>query len=321
MNRISRYAGIVLAGLLALGAVNAAPAQADTTAPSLGVSTPAPATITTTSDGWILYPSVLDRIALSGTSKDRARSQTVKGKIEGGICTLQMSGTASTTAQLHLEESAYQPSTCQFRVTTTPLSASETAALATIGSTSGSISVSSSSRAAAPDAGPRVVGAPAATSLAVTAASSYTGHVQGQWWDPINIKIAHQTVNMGWNYYASPYTWWSNTYGFAAWLPTPPGVWIYDETYYKSGSSSRSGANFSANANMQNDSFLYWVLYTFGPTGWTACGFPSRPRANFYLNESITAVGSSFNYSVSDSKSGACTNLVHHDQNIGGGYA
>lgn len=53
---------------------------------------------------------------------------------------------------------------------------------------------------------------------------------------------------------------------------------------------------------------------------WAACNFPASPRANFYFNESITAAGSNFTWTMSDSKSGACTNLVHHGADIGGGY-
>lgn len=137
----------------------------------------------------------------------------------------------------------------------------------------------------------------------------------------VHVSITHADPASPLGSYASPYTWWRNTYGLAAWLPTPSGVWIYDETYYAGGSSSKSGATFRANATMRNDSFLYWVLYTFGPTGWAACGFPTSPRANFYFNESITAKGSNFGWTTGDSKSGACTNLVHHNSNIGGGYA
>ncbi len=318
MDRTSPYLKVTLVAVLALSVGYAAPASADSSGrSSTSGAGSAPATITTTSDGWIVYPSVLDRIVVSSGSKAKARTEVVRGRVADGACHLDLSGTASASAQLHIEESAFQPSTCQFKVTTTPLTASESLALAATGSTSGGLSVSSATKAATP--GAQRTAATAAP--AVAAASAYSGHVQGQWWDPINIKIAHQTVNMGWNYYASPYTWWSNTYGFAAWLLTPTNIWIWDETYYKAGSSSKSGARFSAYANMQNDSFLFWVLYSFGAAGWTACGFPTSPTANFYFNESITAAGSYFNYSTGDSKSGACTNLVHHAANIGGGYA
>ena len=325
MRRPTLYAGLALITALGMSGVTALPAHADSTAGLTNLASgdaPSPLQITTGSDGWIRYPSVLAKINLSPGSKGKAQTRTVKGSLKGGTCSFELSGTAAANGpELYLEETAYHPASCTFEVTTTPLTPGESQGLAAVGATSGGVSVESSSRASTPPQSTEWVAPSAAASPTLAAAASVTGHGQGQWWDPINIKIAHQTVNMGWNYYASPYTWKRNTYGFAAWLPTPTGVWIYDETYYKSGWTSKSGAKFTAAATMQNDSFLYWVLYTFGAGGWAACGFPSSPRANFNFNESITAAGWNFNYTLSDSKSGACTNLVHHGLNVGGGYA
>jgi hypothetical protein len=103
------------------------------------------------------------------------------------------------------------------------------------------------------------------------------------------------------------------------------GSTCLDRTYIVSGlsgtSTSSTGWTKWAGVHFRNTSFAKWVVAVLGPAGWSACGFPKSSTADFYHDDRVTGRKSG-GHAVkwSDSKTGACTNLVHHADAAGSGF-
>ncbi|MGI8415698.1 MAG: hypothetical protein ACR2P2_05705, partial [Nakamurella sp.] len=69
-----------------------------------------------------------------------------------------------------------------------------------------------------------------------------------------------------------------------------------------------------------NDDFAAFIRATMGVAGWAACGFTTH-TAVFHHQETVHGnKNGSQSGSTADSKSGACSNLVHRSQWNGYGY-
>jgi len=270
-----------------------------------GTSSPS---FTVTSDGWIQYDSVLSQVGAS------AEVSSVAGQRDAsGACTstgASSSRATTSTAVVYTEEVAFNPLTCDSRVATsvlTPAQSSQIEALTSSSPSTSSPSMSSTERAAANTA---ASSANATTSLAT--ATVYSRWLKTAWIDPINITISSQRAGLRWT--STAWSYWQ--YKRDSFKGCIGGVCL-DETYIVSGSNALSyvanGWQFNAKVHFRNTSFALWVVAILGPTGWAACGFPLSSQADFYHSDTVTGYKSGASaWNWSDSKSGACTNLVHH---------
>lgn len=249
-----------------------------------------------TKDGWILYPSALLKAGVSPSTLSGGITRVFSGKRVNGACVEEGTGQGRAAgAPIYIQESGFNPKTCAYMETTTVLSNANQTKLDAASSSSASL-------------------APLSTGV------YYLGHVKTSYIDPVSIEIAHQVANIEFRNSAITSAR-ANRHGFTFILPAPFPV--YDRTYLERGTTSLSRNKYTATADMRNGSFLYWVLQIFGAGGWAACHFPTSARADFYFTDVAwpkSGNSSYFNYSYSDHTSGACTNLVSHGTNIGGGW-
>jgi hypothetical protein len=152
------------------------------------------------------------------------------------------------------------------------------------------------------------------------AATAYsTAHTKTAWIDPVNITITSLAANLKWplhgaggtltgrvNPYQFKYDGWSSTGPSKITFPSLPGDagWWMRET-----------------DSFTNKDFAALVYFLFGPAGWAACGFHLSTTAHFHHDVIVRGYrngnrGRSWN----DSKSGACSNLVHHSEWDGYGW-
>ncbi|MBM0277625.1 hypothetical protein [Micromonospora tarensis] len=310
--RIAFIAAVTVGCLVATqGASQAAPPES----PALGQSDQSVTDalsavgIKVRADGWIEYDSVLRRAGVSGKT---SRVAGVRGK--DGACALSGSAQASSGSSrtTYTEEVAYNPATCEFDVLVGDLTAEQAATLRSL--TGAAASDVSSTKGAADASSPR------GTTGDNAAAATYSRYLKTSWIDPIDITISSQSVGLRWSN-----TQWLNWAYQRDSFKGCIGSVCLDETYIVSGSDSLAtlsdGWTKNANVHFQNVSFALWVVAILGPTGWAACGFPSSSQADFYHTDSVTgrtSGASSWNWN--DSKSGACTNLVHHGDETGASY-
>lgn len=257
--------------------------------------------LSVTRDGWIHYPSLLTKAGLASAKSTTGKA---KGTRVGGVCQISYSGTWTTAqGEVFIEETAFRPKTCESRIRITRVTRGQAGkiSIASHGSL-GNVGTTSS------------VGKKFTPTATLT---NYLGHNKTLWIDPINITIASQAANLKWKSNKTFVSERANRYGFVGKIL---GLAV-DTTRVTSSSTSRSGVAFTAKATFKNTDFSTWVTRLLGPAGWAACGFPETPLATFNFKNKITGTaGAKFTYSLSDSKSGACTNLVHHGQNVGAGW-
>jgi hypothetical protein len=265
--------------------------------------------LTVTADGWIHYASLVDKAGIASSSATTSTA-TVKGTRVGAGCQLPYAGEwTPEQGQVFIEETDFRPETCESRIRVTRVTQNQVGAI---------------SRASGESLNKSVVTTPTnAANAALTnatpaaALTTYLAHNKTLWIDPINITIASQAVNLKWKSNKTLVDTRANRYGFVGKIVGVP----VDKTRLVSSSTSTSGVTFTANATFENTDFANWVTIILGAAGWAACGFPSSPLATFRFKDVITgSAGATFTYSWSDSKSGACTNLVHHGQDVGSGW-
>ncbi|WP_433226608.1 hypothetical protein [Microtetraspora malaysiensis] len=262
--------------------------------------------ITVRPDGWIEYKSMLRSVGASGKT-----SRVAGQREEDGGCTLPGSDEASLGSMqaTYTEEVAYNPATCEFDVLAADLTPSQAADLNSMSDAAPSDVSSTEDAAASQEAG-------GVAPLAAT----YGRYLKTSWIDPININISSQKVGLKW----TSSSWLNWAYKRDSFKGCVGGVCL-DKTYIYSGSDSFStlsnGWKKTAKVHFRNTSFAKWVVGILGASGWAACGFPTSSQADFYHTDSVTGYkngGSAWSWS--DSKSGACTNLVHHGNQTGASY-
>lgn len=255
-------------------------------------------------DGWIEYNSVLRKAGVNGKVSRVAGKRGTDGACAFTGSDRAASGSARTT---YTEEIAYNPATCQFDVLVADLTPAQAASLRAVTGTADASSTKSS-------------GDSASVSGGVAAAATYERYLKTSWIDPIDITISSQKVGLRW----TNTTWLNWAYQRDSFKGCIGDVCL-DETYIVSGSDTfgavSGGWNKTANVHFRNTSFALWVVAILGASGWAACGFPTSSQADFHHSDSVngyTNGGSAWNWS--DSKSGACTNLVHHGDETGASY-
>jgi hypothetical protein len=260
--------------------------------------------ISVAADGWITYGNQHS----SSLPLTNVGVKTVKGaRTPEGQCAITGALDASSTAT-YTEQIGFNPTTCESRVLSGDLTPAAEAALA-----DQSPKATVAGKTATPAA------AKTAPSGGNAVATSYqSAHTTTRWIDPVNIVITSQAINMTWPlygaggslnasapYYAFPYDGWS-VYG------------PYFTPFYTL--SDNSGWYIGANSHFVNYDFAAIVYALLGLTGWLACGALPTTRADFYHNVQVTGYRSGGKgHWWSDSVSGACSNLVHHETLTGYG--
>ena len=309
---LSAFSVAALAACLAVGA-GAGPASAATDDPGANGSSaaavgPSP-NFTVSADGWIQYQSLLTRVGAP------AKVTLLKGQRNAaGACTSSGgsdSGPTTSTAVAYTEEVAFNPQTCESKVATSTLSPAQANQLQALSSSS-SLSGQSSEKAATNTAANASAG-----NTALAASTVYSRWLRTDWIDPINITISSQRAGLRWTSTAWSY-WQYKRNSFKGCV----GSVCLDQTYIVSGSNGLStvtnGWRFNAKVHFRNTSFALWVVGILGASGWAACGFPTSSQADFYHSDTVTGYKSgAAAWNWSDSKSGACTNLVHHGSATG----
>lgn len=265
--------------------------------------------LTVSKDGWIHYPSLLAKAGIA-PSAAKGSTGTVKGTRSGAGCRLSYTGTwKPTQGEIFVEEIAFRPQTCESRIRITRVTQSQVGAISRASRGAPSKPATATSATAGKSATPTV--APAG------AVHTYLAHNKTLWIDPINITISSQAANLKWKSSKTLVSKRVDRYGFVGKIVNIP----VDSTRLVSSGTSTSVVTLTANATFQNTDFARWVTTILGAPGWIACGFPRSPLATFKFTNVITgSTSAKFTYSWSDSKSGACTNLVHHGQNVGPGW-
>lgn len=300
-------AALVVASLVAF----AGPVQATSPSPGADQQNQALADlgITVSPDGWINYRSALDpSVRLENvTVQELAGTWTADGRC-------QISGQLqSTGANVYSEEIAYNPTLCASRVMSGDI-ASGVDPLAVPDARSNVRSAPSATTSV-----PAVPRAARSTASPLAAATSYaTAHTKTSWIDPVNLTITSQTVNMTWPLYGAggtlSATWPYYTFAYDGWYiaSVAPSGFV--------GLSGDTGWSYTVNSHFINWDFAALVEAVLGTAGWLACGAPSSHQADFYHSVTITGLRSgSYSHSWNDSKSGACSNLVHHGTSNGSG--
>jgi len=260
--------------------------------------------ITVTNDGAIHYKSDLTALG------KRAKPVAVTGTREAdGSCTSSGSDSGgksvSTTTITVREEVAFNPATCESEY----LVANLTPADGAIYTEAAPLSTKAGA-----------LGETQQGAVAQAALATYTRWYKTIWEDPIQIDITSETVALRWNS-SSRLAAQHQPYGFNGCVP---GGYCPDRTIIES-SANYFGTysnrfEYSGVSSMHNSTFSQWVRAVLGPAGWAACGFTSTDRADF--SHDLQVVGYKAGTGVweshwSDHKSGACTNLVHHDEKTG----
>lgn len=294
-------AGLLAAPLVAGGAVAQA---ADPTGAAQAAPPQAAERLKVTADGWIHYPSRLERI---GAPAQRTAHQGQRGAAGGCTVSGEADDGASAAGITFTEEIAYNPQTCQSVVATSTLTPEQAAELAASKAPSSTVpDVSSLS--------------PHKPSSSIGTAATYSRWLRTAWVDPIEIDISSQKSGFRWTG-----TGWSNgTTWRNSFKGCISGVCL-DETYIVSQShlvtAITGGWRYNARTHFRNTSFAKWVVAFMGASGWAACGFPTSWTANFHHNTNIEGLRTgAARWNWADSKNGACTNLVHHESSTGVSY-
>jgi hypothetical protein len=222
-----------------------------------------------------------------------------------GICTISASGDQVTdAAATWVEDTAYNPTTCQERLIVGGLTDTAVTALTDPEDTSATTTSTLDAAASSSDS----------TAAATSYASAYE---KTKWIDPVNITITSMTANLRWplygaggtlsgriNPYEFKYDGWSNSGTPAVKFTSVSGGW-----------------SVNAPEKFTNSDFATFIYLTLGLSGWLACGALATNTAHFYHNVTVTGYRSgSRGWAYSDKKDGACANLVHHGQYSGWGW-
>jgi hypothetical protein len=296
--------GLISGCLLAVNAVGASavPSPPSPAAPdrdalkALGV--------TVAADGWISYTkSKSSTLGLSGVTTRLVRGS----RSTDGVCV--SAGRLTTTGQpTYVEEVAFNPKTCAARVLTGVITAKAAARL--VGEAASETATAQSKTAPSTKRGTEVL-----------AATTYyqSAHTVTRWIDPLNITITRQAINLKWPLYGAGGTlrssWPSYKFPYDGWSVSGPHF-----SGFKS-LSDGSGWYVSANSHFVNYDFAALVYALLGLSGWLACGAHFTTRADFYHNVKVTGKrNNSAVFNWNDRKSGACSNLVHHNTSTGFGW-
>lgn len=300
------------------------------TSPALASNTPEPTPtgsailpgVIAQPDGWLLYTNTL----VADLDLIGSKTTTLSGKkTADGRCVIKSNGPAGGTmaAATYEEEIAFNPKTCQERVTSGTLSPAGESQLA---------AADLSSRAAATDsdvpAQPSAVKArqTGKSSGGATALATSYGYanVKTSWVDPVNITITSLADNISWPLYGAGGTLngQANPYKFAydGWSESGVTFGPGDNGVFYN-LAGDAGWGLRARDRFTNTDFASFVYVVFGPAGWASCGFPFTVTAHF--NHDVTVYGyrnGARGWGWSDSKDGACTNLVHHRDSAGYGW-
>jgi hypothetical protein len=286
-------------------------------------------------DGWITYTKTkASTLPLIG-----AKTQTVVGAFDtDGNCEITTTGdSVSGAAATYTEDVAYNPTTCQAKIVVGGLSAATVASLSDVQDVPNKAEATDSV-AAGPDTSPdsgtgvddSIGGAPgdspdavqnASSANAAKAATRYaSAYEKTSWIDPLYITITSLTTNLKWPLYGAGGTLYgrNNPYKFRydGWSSsgTPP---VKFKTL-----PGNAGWSINAAEQFVNNDFAAFIYATMGMAGWLACGAHLTTTAKF--NHNVTTKGyrsGSRGWAYSDKKSGACSNLVHHGQWNGSGWA
>lgn len=257
-------------------------------------------------DGWITFPSVLEQVGRAG------EVFRIRGEVTDGTCTLSGTFTANRgdDTTYFTEEVAYNPATCEADYMRAAVDQQQIAAIDAVLGRGQQHDASLAPKAGSGNGG----------DVSALAATTYSRYLRTAWIDPINIEITYQRVAMKW----TSTTLVGKSDSSAGWGLCFGGT-CFDKTSLLSTSRATTtrttGWTYRADSHLRNTSFAKYVVAVIGLTGWAACGFPTSFTADFYHSGSVTGnkAGSS-SWSWSDSKSGACTNLVHHGDTTGASY-
>lgn len=292
-----------IAGLLPLTASTAAARQGDghEDLPLVPVLSLGPG-------GWIHYGTRLDQLGLPNTKTH------VNGvRDESGACVNRGNGSSArnvvTASQRTIhEEVAYNPLTCESVVATATLSSHDAGLfdLRAASQTSESLGILN-----------------AAARIDRSALTTYYSRwVKTEWVDPIFIVITAQRAQLEWTgIYWNRYAWMR--YGFQGCVSgfcIDPTVRVLSDDR-SSLTSVSNGWQYNAKAHFVNVLFEFWVEHFLGVARKAACGWPNNSRADFWHTDWVSGYrNGTANWGWNDSKSGACTNLVHHNDHTRSGY-
>jgi hypothetical protein len=273
------------------------------------------------SDGWISYTNG-QATALGVTD---STVSTVSGTVDAdGNCTFDNTYTGTAASPTYQEEVGYNPTTCQDRILTGTITTTAEASLVspadtnTVAETPQTATDTGASSDSVSALAPPYDTAGTSQSDATDASTTYysSAHTKTSWIDPIDVTITSLTTNLRWPLYGAggSLTARNNAYKFKydGWstsgTPTP-GI-----------SSVSGGWGTGGSETFKNNDFEYYVIAVFGVAGWAACGY-STATAVFKHNVHVYGYRSGSYYSTwSDTKSGGCSNLVHHRTSYGYGW-
>jgi len=254
-------------------------------------------------DGWLVYTSTL----ASKLTLTNVQTATLNGqKAADGSCSSQGAGTAAAgSAATFEEETAFNPQTCQEKIVTGTLAPGD---LAKLPAATGSVPVSGSASA------------PASPAAAPQAATVYRrAYIKTAWIDPLNITITSLADNMRWPLHGAGGTLTArvNPYKFKydGWSSTGPSKIKFVTL------AGNVGWKVHETDNFTNTDFASFVYTVFGVAGWVACGSPLTATAHFHHRVTVRGYRSGARgWAWNDSRSGACTDLVHHGEWNGYGW-
>lgn len=246
-------------------------------------------------DGWIHYPNPVLPRALGKASP---RPRFVKGSRDGnGDCLFaDIQVVSPGSSGVFTEDVAFNPTTCDRMVLTSPLDAAASTALANL--------------TAEPASPP-----------ATTAAAGPTGPVGSQkssWYDPVQITITSLAANAAINYDGHG----NDTYGASSYVFKYDG-WTGGPPALRPTDFGDDPLQLIASVTNYNRDFLAIMIALATLSGvpgasaavMAACGFPTSTLARFSHYEVVDVYKSGQVVGQdNDTKSGACSNLVHHHQ-------
>lgn len=257
-------------------------------------------------DGWLIYTNT---IASTMTLINPKTTAVVGTQDADGTCHISGSGTAQIGSPgTFSEEVAFNPATCAEKILSGTLSLADSAKLAALSSGNNPLSAISASSPAEASPKVKVIASPAVT----TATTYSSAHTKTAWIDPFYITITSLTANLQWPLYGAGGTLTGrvNPYSFAwdGWSTTGPSPISFIVLPGDVGWSMRETDGFT------NNDFARYMYQILGPAGWSSCGYQFTTTAHFYHD--VTVYGyrnGSRGQAWNDTKDGACSNLVHHN--------
>lgn len=216
------------------------------------------------------------------------------------------------------EEVSFDPVNCIQGTLSGVLTAAGAAVVQAMDSAASSAATDATSAASGLAASRAIYGSSANQSQA-TASTTYShyAHSKGRWVDPIYITITSLTANIGWN---STSTHWTSAWGQNVAYKFPWDGWTTSGTPPVVLQSGSGGSVFSdASETFRNVDFELVLVATMGVTAYAACGFNANPAVFDHYREIKGNPSGSWTASWNDSKTGGCSNLVHHSDDNGSG--